>query len=47
LDLGEGINPDTLISEAENEGIANPRLQMNKMVRRGILYVHLGRVHVT
>ena len=47
LDLGEGIDPDTLISEAENEGIANPRLQMNKMVRRGILYVHLGRVHVT
>ena len=47
LDVEEGIDPDSLISAAEEEGIANPRLQMNKMIRRGILYVHLGRVHVT
>ena len=47
LDAGDGIDPDSLISAAEEEGIANPRLQMNKMIRRGILYVHLDRVHVT
>ena len=47
LDVGEGIGPDSLISAADEEGIANPRLQMDKMIRRGILYVHLDRVHVT
>mgnify|MGYP001010922472 FL=1 len=47
LDVEEGIDPDSLINAAEEEGIANPRLQMNKMIRRGILYVHLDRVHVT
>jgi len=47
LDVEDGIDPDSLISAAEEEGIANPRLQMNKMIRRGILYVHLDRVHVT
>ena len=47
LDVGEGIDPDTLVTKAEEEGIVRPRLQMNKMIRRGILYVHLDRVHVT
>jgi len=47
LDIGSGIPPDELLSLAGEEGIPNPRLQMNKMIRRGILYVHLGRVHVT
>ena len=47
LDVEDGIDPDSLISAADEEGIANPRLQMNKMIRRGILYVHLDRVHVT
>ena len=47
LDAGEGIDPDTLVTKAEEEGIARPRLQMNKMIRRGILYVHLDRVHIT
>ena len=47
LDVGEGIDPDTLITKAEEEGITRPRLQMNKMIRRGILYVHLDRVHIT
>ena len=47
LDTGEGIDPDTLVTKAEEEGIARPRLQMNKMIRRGILYVHLDRVHIT
>jgi len=46
LDLGEGIDSDSLVSAAEEEGIPNPRLQMDKMIRRGILYVHLGKVHV-
>ena len=47
MDSGMGINPDKLYEAAEKEGISRPRLQVNKMVRRGILYVHLGRVHVT
>ena len=47
FDSEDGIDPDTLIIAAGKEKIPNPRLQMNKMVRRGILYVHLGRVHVT
>ena len=47
LDVEDGINPEKLVSEAEKEGIPRPRLQMNKMIRRGILYVHLDRVHVT
>lgn len=47
LDVDEGINPEKLVAEAEKEGIPRPRLQMNKMIRRGILYVHLDRVHVT
>ena len=47
LDVEEGIDLDSLINAAEEEGIANPRLQMDKMIRRGILYVHLDRVHVT
>ena len=47
LNSEEGIDPDTLMSAAAKEGITNPRLQMKKMVRRGILYLHLGRVHVT
>ena len=46
LDNGEGIDPETLVAEAEKARIPNPRLQMNKMIRRGILYVHLNRVHV-
>jgi len=47
LDKGEGITPDFLVTAAEEKNIPNPRLQMNKMIRRGILYVHLDRVHVT
>ena len=47
LNSEEGIDPDTLLNAAAKEGITNPRLQMKKMVRRGILYLHLGRVHVT
>ena len=47
LDIGSGIPPEELLALAGEEGIPNPRLQMDKMIRRGILYVHLGRIHVT
>tara|TARA_B100000959_G_C14807665_1_gene552430 strand:+ start:265 stop:747 length:483 start_codon:yes stop_codon:yes gene_type:complete len=47
LDDGEGIDPDILATAAGEEGIAHPRLQMNKMIRRGILYIHEGKVQVT
>ena len=47
LDDGDGIDPDLLVVSAKDEGIANPRLQMNKMIRRGILYIHEDKVQVT
>ena len=47
LNSEEGMDLDALMSAAVKDGIINPRLQMKKMIRRGILYVHLGRVHVT
>ena len=47
MDIGSGIPPEELVNRAGEEGVPTPRLQMNKMIRRGILYVHLGRVHVT
>ncbi|MEC8707222.1 MAG: hypothetical protein VXX45_02850 [Candidatus Thermoplasmatota archaeon] len=43
----DGIAPETLIAEADSASIPRPRLQMNKMIRRGILYIHEGKVHVT
>lgn len=46
LDSGSGVDPDELRSAAQDKGITNPRLQLNKMLRRGILYAHEGRVHV-
>ena len=42
-----GIDPESLVEAADEDNIPNPRLQMNKMIRRGILYVHLDRVYVT
>ena len=47
LDVDGGISPDDLVLKAEASGIARPRLQMNKMIRRGILYIHKGMLHVT
>ena len=47
LDKGEGIDPGSLLNGAEEASIPNPRLQMNKMIRRGILYIHEGKIHVT
>ena len=43
----EGISPENLVAKAESANIPRPRLQMNKMIRRGILYIHEGKVHVT
>ena len=43
----EGITPENLVAKAESANIPRPRLQMNKMIRRGILYIHKGKVHVT
>ena len=47
LDEDEGMTPEELIIKAEASGISRPRLQMNKMIRRGILYIHEGKIHVT
>lgn len=47
LDEDEGITPEELVTKAETSGISRPRLQMNKMIRRGILYIHEGKIHVT
>ena len=47
LDAGDGIDPESLVEAADEDNIPNPHLQMNKMIRRGILYVHLDRVYVT
>jgi len=46
LDGDEGISPDELVIKAEAAEIPRPRLQMDKMVRRGILYIHKGKIHV-
>ena len=43
----EGISPENLVAKAESANIPRPRLQMNKMIRRGILYIHEGKIHVT
>jgi len=47
LDTGDGVDPADLRKAAQSKGISNPRLQLNKMMRRGILYAHEGRIHVT
>ena len=47
LDTGNGVDPGDLRKAAQSKGISNPRLQLNKMMRRGILYAHEGRIHVT
>ena len=47
LDNEQGISPEELVTKAEDVKIPRPRLQMNKMIRRGILYIHKGKVYVT
>ena len=46
LDSGNGVDPEKLKKAAHKEGITNPRLQIKKMLRRGILYAHLSRIHL-
>ena len=46
LDSGNGVDPKKLGKAAQEEGITNPRLQIKKMLRRGILYAHLSRIHL-
>ncbi len=47
LDDGKGVDPDVLLSEAEQVGIPRPRLEMQKLVRRGIMYLHEGLYRTT
>ena len=47
LDVDDGISPEDLLTKAGASEIPRPRLQMNKMIRRGILYIHEGKIHVT
>ena len=42
LDKGGGVEPDRLLGEAERIGVPHPQLEMQKLVRRGILYIHDG-----
>ncbi|MDE0741311.1 MAG: hypothetical protein OSB59_01800 [Candidatus Poseidoniia archaeon] len=46
LDSGNGVDPGKLRKAAQEKGITNPRLQIKKMLRRGILYAHLSRIHL-
>ena len=47
LDSGSGVDPEKLKEVAKENGITNPNLQLNKMMRRGILYSHLGLIHLS
>ena len=47
LDSGSGVDPEKLKEIAKEKGITNPSLQINKMMRRGILYSHLDRIHLS
>ena len=47
LDDGEGVDPDMLLSKAKQLGIPRPQLEMQKLVRRGILYLHEGLYRTT
>ena len=47
LDDGEGVDPDMLLSKAKQRGIPRPQLEMQKLVRRGILYLHEGLYRTT
>tara|TARA_Y100000588_G_C14246440_1_gene921642 strand:- start:1073 stop:1519 length:447 start_codon:yes stop_codon:yes gene_type:complete len=43
LDDGDGVEPDELIFEAEDEGIYDPEGELRKLIRRGLVYLHEGR----
>ena len=42
LNKGDGVDPDKLLAEAERLEIPDPQREMQKLVRRGILYIHDG-----
>ncbi|OIR10142.1 MAG: hypothetical protein BEU05_02015 [Marine Group III euryarchaeote CG-Bathy2] len=42
LNKGDGVDPDELLTEATRLGIPDPQREMQKLVRRGILYIHGG-----
>ena len=43
LDEGEGVDPEDLIFEAEDEGVYDPEGELRKLIRRGLVYLHEGR----
>jgi len=42
LNKGDGVDPDDLLAEADRLEIPDPQREMQKLVRRGILYIHDG-----
>ena len=42
LNRGDGVDPDELLAEAARLEIPDPQREMQKLVRRGILYIHDG-----
>ena len=42
LNKGDGVDPDKLLAEADRLEIPDPQREMQKLVRRGILYIHDG-----
>ena len=42
LNKGDGVYPDELLAEADRLEIPDPEREMQKLVRRGILYIHDG-----
>ena len=42
LNKGDGVDPDYLLAEADRLEIPDPQREMQKLVRRGILYIHDG-----
>jgi len=43
LDDGDGVDPEDLIFEAEDEGVYDPQGELSKLIRRGLVYLHDGR----
>jgi hypothetical protein len=42
LNKSDGVDPDELLAEATRLEIPDPQREMQKLVRRGILYIHDG-----
>ncbi len=43
LDEGDGVTPKQLFSEAVDLGIDQPEELSQKLIRRGVIYIHEGR----